>query len=177
MKVSRRTRCPIASVRWPIAFSRGPRGKLGDLMTFWLHSPDMAEQAQELGAVLRYRTSLSPKASEMVILITARHWKSQHEWRMHVQPARKAGLENGVIETIRLGQQPEFADPSFAALHKFVIEILKTHEVSDETFAEMRRYFGIAAMVETGSLISHYIHGAITLNVARYKQDDDALFR
>ena len=150
---------------------KGPRGKLGDMMTFWLHSPDMAEHAQELGAVLRYGTSLSPKAAEMVILITARHWKCQHEWRVHVQPARRNGLEDAIIESIRRQERPVFDDPSLAALHQFVIEALTTHEVLDETFVEMKRHFGIPAIVETGSLISHYIHGAITLNVARYGED------
>ena len=149
---------------------KGPRGKLGPLMTFWLHSPDMAAQAEQLGAFLRFGTSLSPKAAEMVILITARHWKSQHEWRVHVEPARRAGLSDAIIEAIRRQEQTSFDAPALAALHRFTVDVLTNFEVSDETFEETRRHFGLKAIVETGSLISHYIHGAITLNVARFGQ-------
>ena len=157
---------------------KGPRGKLGPLMTYWLHSPGMAEHAEQLGAFLRFGTSLTPKAAEMVILITARHWKSQHEWRVHVEPARRAGLPDAVIESIRRQEQPSFDDPALAALHRFTVDVLTNFGVSDATFAELRQHYTSKAIVETGSLISHYIHGAITLNVAQFGQrdGDDAEF-
>ena len=47
---------------------RGPRGRVGSLMELWLHSPDLAEHTQRVGAYFRTQDVLPPHLVEMVIL-------------------------------------------------------------------------------------------------------------
>jgi hypothetical protein len=49
----------------------------------WFHSPEFTRRATQLGEFLRYHTSLSPRLSELVILITTRRQESEVEWAIH----------------------------------------------------------------------------------------------
>ena len=69
-----------------------------------MHRAELADKWQQLGEILRYRTSLPPRLSELAILVTARHCNCQLEWYIHDIMARKAGLEAGIIEDIRAGR-------------------------------------------------------------------------
>jgi len=40
---------------------------------------------------------LSPRLSELAILVTARHWDCQYEWFAHEQHALKGGLPPAII--------------------------------------------------------------------------------
>ena len=61
----------------------GPRGKLVGPLRAVLRVPALAGPWQEIGAHLRYRTALTPRQSELVILGVARHWSSELEWSIH----------------------------------------------------------------------------------------------
>ena len=52
----------------------GPRGVVRGPMRAALHNAELADKWQQLGELLRYRTSLPPRLSELAILVTARHW-------------------------------------------------------------------------------------------------------
>src|SRR5580658_7495102 len=52
----------------------GPRTSLDGPFNVLLRSPEMGDLAQKWGAQMRYHSSLPPRLSEFVILITARHW-------------------------------------------------------------------------------------------------------
>lgn len=155
------------------SISNGPRGRLGGLMTLWLHSPEFADRAQRLGAFLRYDTVLPPRLSEMVILITAQHWKCEYEWVIHRPLAETKGLESSIIEAIRTGHLPPFQDPSSASVYNFSTMMLKQQRVSDAAFNDLEHHFGIKGVVETGAIIGHYVNGAITLNAAEFGRPDD----
>jgi 4-carboxymuconolactone decarboxylase len=67
------------------------RGSIAGPFRVWLYSPEFTRRATQLGEFLRYHTSLSPRLSELVILITARRQASEVEWAIHKPLARKAG--------------------------------------------------------------------------------------
>ena len=145
---------------------RGPRKRLGPLMGLWLHSPDLAEPAQQIGSYFRREPGLPRRAVEMVILITARHWECAYEWVAHEPVAQKEGLDEVVIEDIRRRQQPAFADEGLRALHDFARSVLDTCDVSDATVSAVETHFGTRGIVETSILIGHYVHGAILARAA-----------
>ena len=58
-----------------------------------MRSPDLGNRLQNVGAYIRYKTSLPLRLNEFAILITAREWTSQYEWYAHYPLALKAGLD------------------------------------------------------------------------------------
>src|SRR5258705_2482231 len=55
-------------------------------------SPQLASLTQALGAFCRYRTGLSPRLSELAVLITAAHWCAGYEFPGHTTEELKPGL-------------------------------------------------------------------------------------
>ena len=80
--------------------------------------------------------------------------------------AREAGLPDAVIEAIRTGARPAFADPAEADIHDFCTELYATKRISDATYARVESRLGQTGVVELCGLIGHYNLIAVTLNVA-----------
>ena len=72
-----------------------------------LRSPEMLSRARNVGDHARYNTVLPPRLSEMVILITARHWTQNYEWAAHAPIAESGkGSSPDVIAAIADGRRP-----------------------------------------------------------------------
>jgi 4-carboxymuconolactone decarboxylase len=56
-----------------------------------LRSPEVMSRARAMGDYLRFKSSLPPRLSEFVILLTARRWTQQYEWNAHQPLAIRAG--------------------------------------------------------------------------------------
>ena len=146
------------------AVANGPRGKVEGPIRAALHRPDLADKWQQLGAALRYGTSLSPRLSELAILLTARAWDSQFEWYAHQPHALNAGLAAEVIEAIRTGSTPTFAKDDEQAVHDYVTELQRTHQVSETTYQRALSLFDAVGVVELTALTGYYSMVAMTLN-------------
>jgi 4-carboxymuconolactone decarboxylase len=70
----------------------GDDGALEGPFNAMLLCPILGTALQELGAALRYRTSLSDRAREMAILAVAAHEDSAFEWHAHQAVGRLTGL-------------------------------------------------------------------------------------
>src|ERR1700761_6665 len=97
----------------------GPRGNLNGPFLGWIHSPELAQHAQKLGAFCRYKTGLPLRLSELAILVTAARWRSQGEWHIHHPIALEAGVSAEVAEALRTGQNPVFDDEDDALIFTF----------------------------------------------------------
>lgn len=143
----------------------GLRGRVPAPMRAWIASPELARRAQSLGEFLRYRTALGPRLSELAILVTARLWTSQYEWHVHARAAREAGLEESVIEAIRLGRRPEFPDEAARIVHDAARAIHRERGLGDAAYAEARDVLGERGLAELVGLLGYYTLVSMTLNV------------
>lgn len=150
-----------------VEIEKGPRGRVGGLMALWLHSPELAEHSQRVGAYFRTQDNLPPHLMEMVVLVTARHWGCEYEWVQHEPLARKKGLDDAIIESIRSQQRPAFAEAGAQAVYDYATSMLSSHQVGDEVFEAVKSHYGPRGIVDISILIGHYIHGAILLNAVR----------
>src|SRR4051794_19494925 len=71
-----------------------------------IRSPEVMLRAKAMGDHLRFKSTLPPRLSEMVILIAAREWTQQYEWVAHHDIAIKAGLRKEIADAIADGQRP-----------------------------------------------------------------------
>jgi 4-carboxymuconolactone decarboxylase len=79
--------------------------------TVMLHHPKIGHPVQELGAVLRFRGTLSARARELVSLVVAAHWQSEFEWWAHERIGRGVGLTDAEIDALRTGATLTVDDP------------------------------------------------------------------
>lgn len=142
----------------------GPRKAMVGPLRAALHNPELAERWQQLGALLRFGTSLSARISELAILVTARRWNSQVEWHIHAEAARKAGISDAVIDAIRQAQAPHFNSLGEIAVYEFARELQESGQISEQTYAEVQRELGVAGVVELTAIIGYYTMVSMTLN-------------
>jgi 4-carboxymuconolactone decarboxylase len=132
-----------------------------------LRVPDLVVPALQLRLHNQQNSALSPKLTEMAILIAARHLTNSYEWNAHYTLAVKAGLSTDVIAAIGDGRRPDRMAEDEAILHDFCIELLQNKSVSDGTYAKALAKFGEAGVVEAASLEGYYTFLAMVMNVAR----------
>jgi 4-carboxymuconolactone decarboxylase len=133
-----------------------------------LRSPQMGDAAQQLGAQVRFHSSLPDRLKEMAILTVARHWTAQYEWYAHKRLALQAGLSPEVVEAIAARRRPASMDATQTALYDFQRELLETHRVADATFAAAVAALGERGVVDVIGLMGYYDLVSMALNVDRY---------
>ncbi|MBB5390086.1 MULTISPECIES: carboxymuconolactone decarboxylase family protein [unclassified Herbaspirillum] len=153
------------------AILSGPRGNLNGPFLSWIHSPELASRAQELGAFCRYGTGLSLRLSELAILCTAAKWKSQAEWYIHYPIGVDAGLKPEVLEDLRQDKPPKFDNGDEALIWRFVEDLYQKRRVSDEIYHEAVTSFGVKTVVNLVGLLGYYTLVAMSLNVFDVRAD------
>jgi 4-carboxymuconolactone decarboxylase len=144
----------------------GSRTQLsGDLGVLML-SPAMGDLAQKAIAYARFNSTVPAKLNELAIIITARTWSTQAEWRAHRPAAIKAGLSPEIVEAIRLGKRPANMPPDVEAVYNFCVELLDTKQVSDATLRAARNVLGTdQRLVDLIATLGMYQFVAMTMNV------------
>ncbi len=143
----------------------GKRGAVTGPFHMWLRSPTLAQRAQSLGEFLRYDTTLSPRLSELAILVTARFWTAQYEWHVHAKHAATAGLSAEVIAAIAERRDPaSLLQPDEQAVYAFSVTLHERHSVDDATYAIAQKQLGEQGVVELVGLLGYYTMISMTLN-------------
>lgn len=151
----------------------GPRGNLDGPFLAWIASPELAEHAQRLGALCRYRTGLPLRLSELAILVTAVRWRAQAEWQIHYPIALEAGVSAEIGEALLAGRRPAFADSDEALIYDFATELYDAKRVSNLTFEKTVERFGRETTVNLVGLLGYYALVAMTLNVFEMRARED----
>jgi 4-carboxymuconolactone decarboxylase len=143
------------------------RGAVSGPWAVILRSPEMLNRARSLSDYLRFKSSLPPRLSEFVILITAREWSQQYEWNAHHPLAMKGGLSREIAQAVAEGRRPDKMADDEAALYDFCIELHRNRSVSDATYARALEKFGEQGLVDAIGLSGWYTLVAMVLNTAR----------
>lgn len=142
----------------------GPRGTVIGPLRAAIHNAELAARWSAMGEALRFGTSLPKRLSELAICVTGRRWSSQVEWWVHARVAAEAGIAPAILDAIREGHAPAFADPHERLVYDFARALQHDGRVPDETYAAARKSFGVKGVVELTALIGYYTMVSMTLN-------------
>jgi 4-carboxymuconolactone decarboxylase len=144
----------------------GPRGgTVAGPFGVWLRRPEIAERANQFGNVLRVEGKLDKRLFELMVLVVARHWSAQYEWFVHEPAARKAGVDDAVIEAIRLGSPPAFSFDDEQLVYDFVTELCESRTVSEKTYERVSAALGTDLTIELVTGVGFYTLAAMMINV------------
>ena len=143
----------------------GPRGEVRGPFIALIHNAELARRIQALGEYLRWKTRLPPRIVELAVLVTARRWSCQHEWFVHSELARKAGLPEDVISAIREGREPPLSGDD-ALIYAFCREAHATGKVGDAAFERVVQRYGRDGALDLLALNGYYSMMAMVLNSA-----------
>jgi 4-carboxymuconolactone decarboxylase len=128
-----------------------------------LRSPVLADRMVKLLGYLRFNTSVPRRLNEFAILIQARLWTSQVEWKAHYPLAIKAGLSEAVATDLREGRRPSTMQPDEAVVYDLCRELSIQHELSDAIFARAKQVMTDQQIVDLVTLSGTYITVAMVL--------------
>jgi 4-carboxymuconolactone decarboxylase len=146
----------------------GERGGTGGPFNVTLRSPEMGDIAQNLGAYLRFHSSLPRKLNEFAIIMTGRRLTSQYEFYAHRPLAIQAGLSEAIVNAVAEGRHPTSMKPDEEAVYNFCQELLNKSQVSDATFKAAVDLFGERGVVDLTAVVGYYHFVSFMLNVDRY---------
>ena len=143
----------------------GPRSSVPAPFHVLLASPETAEHAQRLGAFLRFRSELPRPLYELAVLVTAQAWGAGYEWSVHAPSAERQGVPAAVIEAIRTGAEPDFADGDMALVYRFAATFHHTRRAPRDLTDAVAARFGRKALVELTGILGYYAFLAMQLGV------------
>ncbi|HVX06707.1 hypothetical protein [Humibacter sp.] len=141
-----------------------PEGQLSGPFDVLLRSPQIGTAVSDLGALLRFSTSLGPRLTEVVTLTVASHWHARLAWSGHAKGARAQGIPESAIERVARGEDPAFKSPSDHAAWSVAHALVTTGHVSDDLYAAAISVLGERTLVEVVALTGYYCLTSFLLN-------------
>jgi 4-carboxymuconolactone decarboxylase len=129
-----------------------------------LNAPEVAKRGLDLARFLREDTSLSPKIRELAMLVTAREKDCQFIWNAHAAHARRAGLQDGIVDNLRDKKNLPRLAPDEDAVVNYGREFFRSHRVSQATFEAALAQFGVHGLTELTNLMGCYALLAFNVN-------------
>lgn len=132
-----------------------------------LRSPEVMSRARAMGDYLRFKSSLPPRLSELVILLTARRWTQQYEWNAHQPLALQGGLRTDVVKAIADGRRPDAMAEDEDAVYTLWDEVQRNQSVSDATYARAVGKVGEQGVIDVLGITGYYTMLAMVMNTTR----------
>ena len=130
------------------------RGRMIRPFEVLLHSPHLARHVADLGAKIRFDSSLSDHDRELVIIAAARIHGCTFEWDFHLPLARASGVREEVIEHLLEGSG--YLTDTESLFIRFVRELCASNTVSTEIFDQAKSQLGESGVVELSATIGYY---------------------
>jgi 4-carboxymuconolactone decarboxylase len=137
-----------------------------------LRSPEVLSRARAMGDYLRFKSSLPPRLSELVILLTARRWTQQYEWNAHQPLALQGGLRGEIVKAIADGRRPDAMAEDEDAVYTLWDEVQRNQSVSDATYTRVVGKVGEQGVIDVLGITGYYTMLAMVMNTARTPMPD-----
>jgi len=134
----------------------GPAPTTGPV-AFSLYSPKIAQVFSDLNGYLRYNGSLSPRHTEVAILVATWEIEQQYEYSAHEPAALRSGAPQAVIDTIKYDRAPVGLSPEETLIIRLGRAIMRDHKVDSALYAEAEKTFGRKGVVELVTVMGDYV--------------------
>jgi 4-carboxymuconolactone decarboxylase len=134
----------------------GPAPRTGPV-ALSLYSPQIAQVFSDLNGFLRYNGDLSPRHTEVAILVATWEIEQQYEYSAHEPAALRFGAPQAVIDTIKYDREPVGLSPEETLIIRLGRAIMRDHKVDSALYAEAEKTFGRKGLVEMVTVMGDYV--------------------
>ena len=142
-----------------------PDGSLRGPFNAFLLAPELGGALQNLGAAIRYRGELTPRAREIAILLVAAHWDSEFEREAHEAVGAASGLRPDELAALRDGDATAFAGDE-GVVAAATVQLL-AGDLDNELWRVASEAIGAEVVFELTTLVGYYSTLALQLRVFR----------
>lgn len=143
----------------------GPRPLTGPAAVS-MYSPKVAEAFHILNQYLRNHGVIEPRYYEVAILQAAWEFEQAYEWSAHEAAARRIGVPDAVIDTIKYDREPVGLSEKDLLIIRFGRALFRDHEVPASLYADVVEHFGEQGMVELATIMGDYLMVGLVLTAA-----------
>lgn len=134
----------------------GPTPRTGPVaMSLW--SPGIAGPISDLNGFLRYNGDLSPRHTEVAIIVATWEIQQQYEYSAHEPAALRFGAPQEVIDTIKYDREPEGLSREETLIIQVGRQIMREHKLDSDLYAEAVEVFGRKGLVEMVTVMGDYV--------------------
>jgi 4-carboxymuconolactone decarboxylase len=150
----------------------GDDGALEGPFNARLFNASIGAAMQQLGSAVRYGSSLTDRARELVILAVAQEQACVYERYAHEDIGRAVGLSDQEIQELRHGRTPDSVDDYERVVLDSAWALLREGDLDDAAYAKARAVLDDRGMFELLALIGVYVSTALQLRVFRVTPPD-----
>jgi 4-carboxymuconolactone decarboxylase len=141
------------------------RGRVAEPFQVLLNSPEIADRLASVGDFLLYDTVIPPAVKTLTWLIAAREYDCEYAWAASAPHARKAGVQENLIDAIWNRKPLPGVTKEQQLLIDFCHQLLRgNHHVSEPSYRATVEHFGTAATVQIAATIGYFVMMAFVLN-------------
>jgi 4-carboxymuconolactone decarboxylase len=161
---------PIGPDKWTpaqkaiIAPQVRPDGTALNLYTTMLNHPELYGPRARFGTYLQRDSLLDAETRELLIMRTAWNIRAAYEWAHHVEYAKSAGLSDAQIAAIATGSDAAGWSPKQRAVLTAADELRREAFISDATWAELAKFYGIKQRIEIVYTVGGYTMTGLAIN-------------
>lgn len=141
-----------------------PNGEALNLYTTLLNHPKLYGPRARFGSYLQRDSLLDPVTRELAIMRTAWNIRAPYECAHHEASARAAGLSDVQIASIATGPSSPVWTAQQAAVLTAADELRREALVSDATWTELAKYYGMKERIEIIYTVGGYTMTGLAIN-------------
>jgi 4-carboxymuconolactone decarboxylase len=150
----------ITSTRGSIVTSDGA---LMGPFNAWVTAPGIGGRLAELGAALRFQSSIERRLLEVAIITVGANWRAEFEWWAHSRMALHHGVSQEAVDAIARQQTPPL-QPDEQVVYAVARQLLDDGHVDQATYDAARELLSDRGIVELITLVGYYTLVSFTLN-------------
>jgi 4-carboxymuconolactone decarboxylase len=131
------------------------RGKMIRPFEVLLHTPDIARSIAELGAKIRFSSTLPDADRELVILTVGVTHGCAFVWDSHIDLARSVGVRPEALEAVSSGEDDGLGDHELLLVGS-TRSLCRSGGVSDAQFAGLVATYGERGAVDYCATVGYY---------------------
>ena len=139
------------------------QGALMGPFNAWVTAPGIGGRLADLGAALRFESSIERRLLEVAIITVGARWRAEFEWWAHSRMAVAHGVSQEVVDAIGRGTAPPLRDDE-RVVHAVARQLVEDGHVDGATYDAARALLGDRGLVELVTLCGYYTLVSFTLN-------------
>jgi 4-carboxymuconolactone decarboxylase len=132
------------------------RGGLLNLYRILGNQPPALQAFMGMSRYVRDESHLDPQLRELAILVTAYTLDVEYERVHHLAAATKVGVSEAKLRDLGGWRRSDAYTPQERAVMAYAEEVARSRQVTDETFAEVRRHFSPPTVVDLCLTVAWY---------------------
>jgi alkylhydroperoxidase family enzyme len=148
------------------------RGRVLNIFSTLARHPKLLKRWLVFGAHVLGKSTLTPRARELLILRTGYRCKSEYEWGQHAIIARQVGISDEEIRRVVAGPEAAGWDPFEAVLLRAADELHDRQTIGETTWNALSERYDVQRMIDVVFTVGQYTLVSMALNTFGVQRDE-----